>query len=194
MDSRSFAIGLIFGVVIGALTVWSIGGSGGDEVLPVVEPEDNTTSIPELEPVVPPVERKPQELPSEKKQEGGNSKSPIDTTVDPVVPWPEHQRAELKLEPKDDSWAYYMEQTLLQFLSTHPSIDQFELSYIECRTTICQIEVFGFDESTVPVWQQVMYDINQQPWSEFGQYSSGSGDSDGRLTILAKLQREFDPQ
>lgn len=188
MDSKSFIIGLICGVAIGAPVVWLIGDSGRDEVFSVAEQESNATNDPEIVAVAPPVERESQELPSESNSEGG------DATNDPVLPWPEHQRAKLELEPKDDSWAYYMEQTLLQFLSAHPSIDQFDISSIDCRTTKCQIEVFGFDESTVPGWQQVMYDINQQPWSEFGQYGSGSGNVDGRLLIVGTLHRETEPE
>jgi hypothetical protein len=190
MDSRSFIIGLVGGVVIGALAVWLIGGSSGDEVLPGAEHEAEATSTPEVVTVAPPVEREPKELPSEGNPEDSEPKSSAETIVDPVAQWPENLRAELQSEPKDDGWAYYMEQTLLQFLSGHPSIDQFDISSIECRTTKCQIEVFGFDESTVPVWQQVMYDIRQQPWSEFGQSGSSSGNVDGRLTIVGTFHRK----
>lgn len=189
MDSRSFTIGLIFGVVIGALAVRLIDGNGGDEVLPVAEREDNATSIPEVAAVAPPVERESQQLPSARNLESGDPQLPVET-VGSVAPWPENQRSALELEPKDDSWAYYMEQTLLQFLSAHPSINQFDISSIDCRTTKCQIEVFGFDESTLPVWQQVMYDIRQQPWSEFGQYGSSSGNVDGHLMIVSTLHKK----
>ncbi len=194
MDSRSFTIGLICGVAIGALAVWLIGGNGGDEVLPSAEQEANATSIAEVVTVVPPVEQECQELPSESVPEGSYPQTLIETTAETAAPWPNNLRAELELEAKDESWAYYMEQTLLQFLSTHPSIDQFDISNIECRTTKCQIEVFGFDESTVSVWQQLMYDIRQQPWSEFSQYGSSSGNVDGRLTIVSTLHRESESE
>lgn len=194
MDSRSFTIGLICGVVIGGLAVWLIRGSGGDEFFPVAQREANATRVPEVVTVAPPVERECQELPNESDSEGGDPQTSSEATVDPVLPWPENLRTELESEPKDDSWAYYMEQTLLQYLSAHPSIDQFEISSIQCRTTKCQIEVFGFDESTVPVWQQVMYDIRQQSWSEFGQYGSSSGNVGDRLTIVGTLHRKSQPE
>ncbi len=133
-------------------------------------------------------------MPDESSSERGDPQPSIDITNDPVLPWPENQRAKLALEAKDDSWAYYMEQTLLQFLAAHPSIDQFDISSVECRTTKCQIEVFGFDESTVPVWYQVMYDIRQQPWSEFGQTGTGSGNVDGRLLIVGTLHRKTETE
>lgn len=193
MDSRSFTIGLVCGLVVGALAVWLIGSSSGDEVLPDAEQAVDATSASEIVTVAPLFVPKPQERPSGNNPEASESQSSAETNVDPVASWPENRRAELQSEPKDDSWAYYMEQTLLQYLSAHPSIDQFDISYIECRTTKCQIEVFGFDESTVPVWQQVMYDIRQQPWSEFGQYGSSSGNVDGRLAIVGTLHRESAP-
>ena len=193
MDLRSLTIGLVCGAFIGALAVWLIGGSGGEEVLPQAEHEANAPRIPKAVTVAPPVEREFQELPSESESEVSDPRSSIESKVDRVAPWPENMRVELELEAKDDSWAYYMEQTLLQYLSAHPAIDQFDISSIECRTTKCQIEVFGFDDSTVPVWQQVMYDIRQQPWSEFGQHGTSSGNVDGRLTIVGTLHRNPEP-
>ena len=171
-----------------------ISSSSGVEVLPGAEQDAKVTSTSEVVTVTPPVEREPSELPSGSNPDDSESKSSAETNADPVAPWPENLRAELQSELKDDSWAYYMEQTLLQYLSVHPSIDQFDISSIECRTTKCQIEVFGFDESTVPIWQQVMYDIRQQPWSEFGQYGSSPGNVDGRLAIVGTLHRKSEPQ
>lgn len=193
MDSRSFTIGLVCGVVVGALAVWLIGSSSGDEVLQSAEQAADVMSTSEVVTVAPLVVPEPQKRSSGKIPEASEPQSSAETNVDPVAPWPENRRAELQSEPKDDSWAYYMEQTLLQYLSAHPSIDQFDISSIECRTTKCQIEVFGFDESTVPVWQQVMYDIRQQSWNEFGQTGSGSGNVDGRLVIIATLHRKSEP-
>lgn len=181
------------GVVIGALAVWLIGGSNEVEVSSRVEKEIDSASASEVVTVAPSIEPASQEPPNAIIPEGSGPQTPVETTVDLVAPWPENLRAELELEPKDDSWAYYMEQTLVQFLSTHPTIDQFDILSIECRTTKCQIEVSGFHESTVPVWQQVMYDIRQQPWSEFGQYGTSSGNVDGRLTIVGTLYRKPEP-
>ena len=193
MDSRSFTIGIICGVFFGALAVWLIAGNNGNEVFPVAESEAVATSVPDVASSARPIEQEPQELPDESFPEDGESQPSVVPTDEVVASWPENLRGELELEPKDDSWAYYMEQTLLQFLSAHPTIDQFDISSIECRTTKCQIEVFGFDESTVPVWQQVMYDIRQQPWSEFGQYGSSAGNIEGRLTIVGTFHRESKP-
>ena len=189
MDSRSFSIGIVYGVLIGALAVWLIGGSGGDEVRPGAEIETIATSIPEAATVAPAVGQQPQEPPPESNPDGNDLQSSLETTAGPAVPWPENLRAELNLELREDSWAYYMEQTLLQYLGNHSSMTQFDISSVDCRTTKCLIEVTGYDESTVPVWQNVMYDIRQQSWSEFGQHGTSSGVVDGRITIIGTLQR-----
>lgn len=193
MDLRSLTIGLVCGAFIGALAVWLIGGNGGAEVILRTESEAEARSIPQAVTVLPTGAQEFEGLPSESKSAESHPQSSIEIRVDPVSPWPEYIRAELESETKDDSWAYYMEQTLLQFLGAHSAIDQFDISRIECRTTQCQIEVFGFDESTVPVWHQVMYEIRQQSWSEFDQYGTSSGDIDGRLAIVSTLHRKVEP-
>jgi hypothetical protein len=186
MDSRSFIFGVACGAIVGVTAGWLLGNE--KEVAAKAEPEPIAASVPNLKPV-------------ESTARNDKAKATVDdpnapetptaneNRVEGAAPWPANLWQELDLEPKDDSWAYYMEQALLQFLSSHPSIAQFDISRIECRTTKCQVEVTGYDESTVPVWQQVMYDIRQQPWSEFGQYGSSSGNVDGRLMIIGTLHR-----
>lgn len=73
----------------------------------------------------------------------------------------EQRRAELDAEARDDSWAYYMEETLTQYLARHPGIVEFDVSYVECRTSFCQLQVIGFDASTEPTWSRIMYDLRQ---------------------------------
>lgn len=103
--------------------------------------------------------------------------------------WFAHHRAVLMEERKDEAWAYFMEQAIQQFLAKHPSMPEFSLEYIECRTTACQIGVAGYDESTGPTWQRVMYDMRQQSWYEFGQVGSSSGPVEGRHMTIAELKR-----
>jgi hypothetical protein len=95
----------------------------------------------------------------------------------------------LVAEPKDDSWSHYVEQGMLQYLASSPAMGKFEISYLECRTTFCQIKVTGYDESTGPTWDQIMYDMRSQPWYEFGQRGGSSALIDGRLVIIQDLQR-----
>ena len=58
----------------------------------------------------------------------------------------------LESEATDDSWSYFMEQTLHMFISSHANAGNFSIFHIECRTTLCEIQAIGFDESTQPDW------------------------------------------
>lgn len=92
-------------------------------------------------------------------------------------------------EPANSSWPYYMEQTLRQFLAGHPNASQFDFVTIACRSTACEIHAVAFAEKAWPIWQQIVFDITQQPWSEFGQTGSSSSPKDGRMSLIATLQR-----
>lgn len=188
MDSKSFMVGAICGAIVGVTAGWLLSDNDEKQVRPTEELKANSA----IESDEAPVDRVTPTTPRTPKTADQDTSVPPTANggkVEAAAPWPANLREELEVEPKDDSWAYYMEQTLLQFLSTHSSITQFDISRIECRTTKCLIEVTGYDESTVPVWQQVMYDIRQQPWNEFGQYGTSSGTVDGRVTIVGTLQR-----
>jgi hypothetical protein len=99
------------------------------------------------------------------------------------------RRANLETEPKDEGWAYNLEQGILQFLTNHPAIAEFEISYIKCRTTVCYIKAIGYDKSTGPTWQRIIDDMREHFRGEFGQVGSGYTDSEGRLVIIANLHR-----
>ncbi len=100
-----------------------------------------------------------------------------------------NKRAELQSEPKDDGWGYFMDEAITQFLGSYPTINEFDISYVECRTTLCQIQVTGYDESTGPTWNRIMYDLRQQPWADFDESSTSHFDVDGRFVILQTLRR-----
>jgi hypothetical protein len=112
-----------------------------------------------------------------------------DNKTQDVSYWLEKHRDELEAEPKDDSWAYYMEQSILQFLANHPAMSDFEISYIECRTITCQIQVVGFDESTNPTWQRIMYDLRQQVPNEVYEWGSSAYNDNGRLVLVQTMKR-----
>jgi hypothetical protein len=189
MDSRSFTAGVACGVLVAVATGWLLGDSDDKQVVVEARPESVSPNASNLKP-------------DESTAPYASKASAVDDASVPAtlttkengdenaLPWPANQWQKLELEPKDNSWAYYMEQTLLQFLGSHPSTAQFDISRIECRTTRCQLEVVGYDESTEPVWQQVMYDIRQQPWSEFDQSGTSSGNVDGSLVHIGTLSRQ----
>lgn len=189
MDPRSFLVGALCGAFIAVAAGWILAGSDDEEVATQSGPEPMATTVTEMISA-----RRPETPPSKP----GASSSVADLPGKPnigersnngTVTWPASQWQELEQEPKDDSWAYYMEQTLLQYLASHASSAMFDVSRIECRTTVCQLEVVGYDASTEPVWQQVMYDVRQQPWSDFGAYATSNANIDGRFVLLGTLRR-----
>lgn len=96
-------------------------------------------------------------------------------------------------QPDDASWSAYMEQTLRQFLARHPSAPKFDVLSIRCSSGLCEIRAAGFDESTWPVWGQVVYDLSQQSWYEFGEAAHDAGrfpEYDGRYVLRTKLKRQ----
>jgi len=109
---------------------------------------------------------------------------PITAAEHLLIKW-----AELQSEPKDGSWGYFMDGAITQFLGSYPTINEFDISYVDCRTTLCQIQVTGYDESTGPTWNRLMYDMRQQPWAEFGESGTSHFDVDGRFVILQTLRR-----
>lgn len=126
----------------------------------------------------------PQEAGSPSDSNVGAGNEPKGTSY-----WLDKRRSDLMSEPKDDSWAYYMEQTILQFLASHPAMSEFDVSYIECRTTTCQIQVVGFDASTGPTWQRIMYDFGQQVPDQFYQSGWSGFELDGRAVFVQTLKR-----
>ncbi len=191
MDTKSFIFGVACGALVFASASWLLDGNSKNEVTegPIQE------AIPSIIPdVAPPELTVPKDSGGLEAVNQDRADPPTADSGDagPVSTWPANLGETLEAEPKDDSWAYYMEQAMLQYLSSHSAIAQFDISSIECRTTQWQIEVIGYDESTVPVWHQVMYDMRQQPWSEFSQYGSSSGMIDGRLMIVGTLYRVQD--
>ena len=95
----------------------------------------------------------------------------------------------LESEAKDDGWSYFMEQTLQMFIAGHSDADKFSIYHIECRTSMCEIQAIGFDESTSPDWSRVLYDMSLQPWYDFGRVGTSVGNYQGQLALLTRLTR-----
>lgn len=100
----------------------------------------------------------------------------------------DHRRRELAAEPRDESTAAYMEQAILQFLGSHANSSSFDVSYIECRTVTCQIQVVGFDASTYSTWLGVMYDFKQYLPNDNYEWGTSSYEDDGRFVIVQTIK------
>jgi len=95
----------------------------------------------------------------------------------------------LESEPTDESWSYFMEQTLQMFIANHAEASKFSVFHIESRTTMCEIQAIGFDESTASDWSRILYDTSLQPWYEFDQVGTFQNGFEGQLAILTRLTR-----
>ena len=102
----------------------------------------------------------------------------------------QRSKERLDAEPRDDHWAFAMEQSLSQFLIGHARSQHFEIDYITCRTSQCQIKALTADDSAYPLWLGVMHDLKQQSWAGFGITGSGMFNSpDGRVVIVENMFR-----
>ncbi len=107
--------------------------------------------------------------------------------------WTAKQRSILDTELRDDAWSYFAEQSITQFLGSHPQGSEFDVEYVECRSTICQLKVTGYDASTGPTWQRIMFDLRQEPWAEFRQHGNTWGDVEGGFVIIETMYRDQIP-
>jgi hypothetical protein len=105
--------------------------------------------------------------------------------------WFANFRSKLNKEPRDNSWSYFTEQAILLFLSEHPSMKDFTLKFIECRSNTCQIGIEGYGEVTGPTWQRIMYDMRQQAWFDFAQSGTASNVVNGRFLVIADLRKSI---
>jgi hypothetical protein len=103
--------------------------------------------------------------------------------------WADKAKAKLMEEPEDTAWAPYMEQNISMFLSRHPAAGEFEIAYIDCRTSRCQVKAIGFDESTGPTWNRIVFEMTREPWATIGETGSSFGMLDGRFVIVQDLHR-----
>ncbi len=111
------------------------------------------------------------------------------TSADPEMTSRGSAHNELEKEPRDDAWSYFMEQSIGQYLASHPESIYFEIAGISCRSTTCEIQSFGVDENAGPRWGLIVHDLRNQPWNDFVQTGSSSDTIDGRLVILTHLHR-----
>lgn len=153
--------------------------------LPASNPVETPTADTPTSSVQPEVRRRAQQAPRQTTRADPDT----DGNTPDAAYWLENRRSELMSEPKDDSWAYYMEQSIIQFLASHPAMSQFEISYIECRTIVCQIQVAGFDRSTEPLWTQVMYDFREQLPGSFYEWGLSVFQVDGRPVFVQTFKR-----
>jgi len=79
-------------------------------------------------------------------------------------------------DEREDSWAAYMEGQLAAYFAQKPELAQFNISRIDCRTSICEIQAIGYGTDARAAWTVATADIIQQPWHDFKQMSMSTRD------------------
>ena len=74
-------------------------------------------------------------------------------------------------DEREESWATYMEGQLAAYFAQKPTLAQFYVSLIDCRTSICEIHVLGYGPDALTQWNTATADIVSQPWFEFNSMS-----------------------
>lgn len=98
--------------------------------------------------------------------------------------------ASFAAELRDAGWSSQMEQSLAQFLASANTSNEFEILAVECRSTLCELRVFGNQPNSTESWNQIGAALRQQPWwSNFQGSSTTAIGVNGRTTIITILQR-----
>jgi len=80
-------------------------------------------------------------------------------------------QAQYENDQREDSWAAYMEGLLSAYFAQQPSLAQFYISLIDCRTSICSIHAIGYGPDALTQWNLGTADLVGQPWFEFNNMS-----------------------
>lgn len=80
-------------------------------------------------------------------------------------------QARYESDEREESWATYMEGQLAAYFAQKPSLAQFYISLIDCRTSVCSIHVLGYGPDALTQWNTATADLVSQQWFEFNNMS-----------------------
>ena len=80
-------------------------------------------------------------------------------------------QARYENDEREGSWATYMEGQLAAYFAQKPSLAQFHISLIDCRTSVCSIHALGYGPDALTQWNAATADLVSQPWFEFNNMS-----------------------
>ncbi len=104
---------------------------------------------------------------------------------------PKPLQTQYEAEEKEDSWATYMEGQLAAYFAQKPELAQFDISRIDCRTSVCEIQAIGYGTNARAAWTIATADIIQQPWHDFRRMSMSTRDpAPGIFAVVLVLARE----
>ena len=101
----------------------------------------------------------PQSLPAESRQQIA---LPDGFEILDTVAGLHHQ---LEVEETDYAWATYLEpQISAYFADERLSEQQFSAPMVECRRTLCEVQLIGYGPQAFTLWANVTADYASQPW------------------------------
>lgn len=89
---------------------------------------------------------------------------------------PRPLQARYEAEEREDSWATYMEAQFAAYFASKPGLVQFNISLIDCRSSICEIHAIGYGPDARANWIAATSDIGDQTWHQFNQGSMSTRD------------------
>lgn len=94
----------------------------------------------------------------------------------------------LEGELRDDSWSYYMEQTLSNYLGVRAPQVGVEIINVACRSTACEIQAFDAGDMS-PGIARLMSAATKEPWWEFTSMDARSATHENRGIAIIFLSR-----
>ncbi len=67
-------------------------------------------------------------------------------------------------EAEELSWSTYMEAQIAGYLNQKLALSELSIPLIECRTTLCEVQVIGYGDSPMQSWMNATGDMRAQPW------------------------------
>ncbi len=97
---------------------------------------------------------------------------------------------QIESEAEELSWSTYMEAQIAGYLSQKLSLSELSIPLIECRTTLCEVQVIGYGDSPMQNWMNATGDMRAQPWYEFADASIGTRQvAPGIIGLMLVMQR-----
>lgn len=95
-----------------------------------------------------------------------------------------HRR--LETESRDPPWSVQSEQLIRQSLATHLTSPEFDVAAVECRRTLCEMQIFGYSENAAKKWSEVAAGLaGQMAASRFAGSTISVNEKNGKNVLLS---------
>ncbi|MEO0996066.1 MAG: hypothetical protein AAFX58_00990 [Pseudomonadota bacterium] len=103
----------------------------------------------------------------------------------------EELQARYENDEREESWATYMEGQLTAYFSQKPQLEQFYISLIDCRTSVCSIHALGYGPDALTRWNTATADLVSRQWFDFNNMSMNRRNPEPDiLAVVLILTRE----